>query len=220
MGCPDRVIVNRGNCAALIKNPQLAKEIIDQTRIGAKGLPISVKTRLGFEQTNLAWLKFLLQQDLAALTIHLRTVPEMSKVSAHWEKMVQILKLRDEISPGTVIIGNGDILNQEEIDDKFKTYNCDGFMVGRGIFQNPWIFNRKVKIEKITVQERIDLFIKHIKLFEKTWKNDKNPANLGKFCKTYISNFPDAISLREQIMNCKKTVDMLAVLNSYKFSAL
>ena len=73
MGCPDRVIVNRGNCAALINNPNLAKEIIDKTHEGAGELPISVKTRLGFEETNLDWIKFLLQQDLAALTIHLST---------------------------------------------------------------------------------------------------------------------------------------------------
>jgi tRNA-dihydrouridine synthase len=216
MGCPDRVIVHRGSCAALIKNPQLAKAIIDQTRKGAGGLPISVKTRLGFEQTDLDWIKFLLQQNLAALTIHLRTVPEMSKVPAHWELMPQILKLRDEISPSTLIIGNGDILNFAEIEEKFKLYDCDGFMVGRGIFQNPWIFNKKIDTEKVTIQERIDLFVKHIKLFEKTWKNGKNPANLGKFCKTYISNFPEALSLREEIMKCKKTADMLEILVTYQ----
>jgi tRNA-dihydrouridine synthase len=218
MGCPDRVIVNRGNCAALIKNPELAKEIIEATRKGAGGLPISVKTRLGFDQIDLEWIKFLLNQNLSAITIHLRTVPEMSKVSAHWELMPQILKLRDEISPGTLIIGNGDILNYEEIDTKFKSYNCDGFMIGRGIFQNPWIFNQKIDVEKVTVEQRIDLFTKHINLFDKTWKDGKNPANLGKFCKTYISNFPDALSLREKIMECKKTAEMLEILNEYKNS--
>jgi tRNA-dihydrouridine synthase len=212
MGCPDRVIVYRGNCAALIRNPQLAKEIIDKTREGAEGLPISVKTRLGFEKIDLDWIKFLLQQNLAALTFHLRTVAELSKTGAHWELMPQLLKLRDEISPETLIIGNGDILNFEEIDDKFKTYNCDGFMVGRGIFQNPWIFNRKIDIEKVTVEERIALFKKHINLFNKTWKGDKNPSLLKKFCKTYISNFPDVVSLREKIMECKETVEMLEVL--------
>lgn len=219
MGCPDRVIVNRGNCAALIKSPDLAKEIIDKTRKGSRGLPISVKTRLGFEQINLDWIKFLLEQNLSALTIHLRTVPEMSKVPAHWEVMPQILKLRDEIAPDTLIIGNGDILSFDEIESKFKSYNCDGFMVGRGIFQNPWIFNKKIDIEKVTIQERITLFIKHIKLFEKTWKNGKNPANLGKFCKTYISNFPEALSLREKIMACKTTSEMLEVLSSLSNSS-
>ena len=171
-----------------------------------------------FEYCDLDLIKFLLQQNLAAITIHLRTVPEMSKVPAHWELMPQILKLRDEISPSTLIIGNGDILNFAEIDTKFKTYNCDGFMVGRGIFQNPWIFNRKIDVEKVTIEQRIDLFTKHINLFNKTWKGDKNPSLLKKFCKTYISNFPDALSLRGKIMACKKTSEMLEVLIEYKIS--
>jgi tRNA-dihydrouridine synthase len=218
MGCPDRVIVNRGNCAALIKNPELAKEIIEATCKGAGGLPISVKTRFGFDQIDLEWIKFLLQQNLAAITIHLRTVLELSKVPAHWELMSQVVKLREEISPKTLIIGNGDILNYDEINDKFKAYKCDGFMVGRGIFQNPWFFNRKVDIEKVTIEERLNLFTKHINLFDKTWKDGKNPANLGKFCKTYISNFPDALSLREKIMECKKTSEMQEILNEYKNS--
>lgn len=213
MGCPDKIIVKRGSCAALIKTPQLAKEIIAQTKKGAGNLPISVKTRLGFEQIDWEWLKFLLEQDLAALVIHLRTVLEMSKVPAHWEVMSKIIKLRDEISPKTLIVGNGDILTQPEIEEKFKQYNCDGFMIGRGVFQNPWIFNKNIDEEKITVQQRITLFTKHINLFDKTW-SDKNPSLLKKFCKTYISNFPDALNLREKIMECTKTSEMLAILES------
>jgi len=213
MGCPDKVIVRRGSCAALINNQQLAKEIIMEAVKGAGGLPVSVKTRLGFEQIDLEWIKFLLQQNLAAIVVHLRTVREMSKVSAHWEKMSEIIKLRNKISPSTLIIGNGDILSQQEIEEKFKKYNCDGFMIGRGIFQNPWVFNKKVDVEKITMQQRRDLFIEHINLFDKTWK-DKNPSLLKKFCKTYISNFPNALSLREKLMECTKTEEMLKILES------
>jgi tRNA-dihydrouridine synthase len=213
MGCPDKIIVKKGSCAALIKNPQLAKEIISETIKGSGGLPVSVKTRLGFEQIDLDWIKFLLQQDLAAITIHLRTVSEMSKVPAHWEVMSKIIKLRNDISSKTLIIGNGDILTQPEIEKKFKQDNCDGFMIGRGVFQNPWIFNKNISVGKVTVQQRIGLFTKHINLFDKTW-SDKNPALLKKFCKTYISNFPDALNLREKIMECTKTSEMLAILES------
>jgi tRNA-dihydrouridine synthase len=140
----------------------------------------------------------------------------MSKVPAHWELMPEILRLRNEISPNTLIIGNGDILSFREIEEKYQKYACDGFMVGRGIFQNPWFFNRQVNLEKVSIEKRLNLFIKHINLFDKTWKDGKNPANLGKFCKTYVSNFPDALSLREKIMACKKTAEMLVVLNEYK----
>jgi len=214
-GCPDRVIVRRGSCAALIKNSKLVEEILEATRKGADGLPVSVKTRLGFDRIDLEWIKFLLQQNMPALTIHLRTVAELSKVPAHWEIMPEIIKLRNEISPKTLIIGNGDILSFEEIESKFKEYRSDGFMVGRGIFQNPWFFNKNIDVEKVTINERLDLYIKHINLFDKTWKN-VNPGFLKKFCKTYISNFPDALSLREKIMECTETAEMKEILNAHK----
>ncbi len=214
MGCPDRVIVNRGSCAALIKNPELAKKIIEAVRLGAGDLPVSVKTRLGFSETNLEWIRFLLSQEIDALTIHLRTVPELSKVPAHWELMSEIIKLRNEIAPDTVIVGNGDLKTYEEIDEKFADFKCDGFMVGRGIFQNPWIFNRKIDIEKVSIQERLDLFMRHIDFFDSTWP-EKNPAFLKKFCKTYINNFPDAATLREKIMECTTTKEMIKILSGY-----
>lgn len=219
MGCPDRAIVNKGSCAALLRNSDLAGEIISATKKGAGGVPVSVKTRLGFLQQDMDWIKFILQQGLSALTIHLRTVDEMSKVPAHWEVMSEIMKLRDEIAPATIIIGNGDILSLQEIEEKFEKFHCNGFMVGRGIFQNPWIFNKSVDVDRVAISDRLDLFIRHINLFDKTWK-DKNPSLLKKFCKTYVHNFADASSLRERIMECKKTSEMIEVLSSYKDSNL
>ena len=140
MGCPDRIIVSRGSCGALIKNPKLAKEIIISTKQGAKNTPVSIKTRLGFSEINLDWIEFLLNQNLGALTIHLRTVSEKSLVPAHWEIMPEIIKLRNRISPNTLIIGNGDLMKYEEIKTKFKSYKCDGFMVGRGHLSKPLVF--------------------------------------------------------------------------------
>ncbi len=215
MGCPDKLIVKRGSCAALIKNPDLAKRIIEQTKKASGNVPVSVKTRLGFEKINLDWIVFLLEQEISSLTIHLRTVDELSKVPAHWEVMHEIVKLRDKISPSTILIGNGDIQTYQEIQDKYTTYGNEGFMIGRGIFQNPFLFNKSVNIDYVTVEQRIALYIKHIKLFDKTWKK-KNPALLKKFCKTYLSNFEDATSLREKIMLCSKTEEMLVILKNYK----
>ncbi len=214
MGCPDRIIIKRGSCAALINNPKLAAEIIKATKKGSGGLPVSVKTRIGFSEFDLTWIEFILKQNIDVLTIHLRTVAEMSKVPAHWEKMAEIIKLRDEIAPNTLIIGNGDLKTFEEVEEKYNAYKCDGFMVGRGIFQNPWIFNRKIDIEKVSIQERLDLFMRHIDFFDSTWP-EKNPAFLKKFCKTYINNFPDAATLREKIMECTTTAEMIKTLKKY-----
>jgi tRNA-dihydrouridine synthase len=217
MGCPERTVIKGGACSALIKNPDLAAEIIKATQEGAKGIPVSVKTRIGFERDQKEeWLSFILKQNVSALTVHLRTVKEMSRVPAHWEFMPDIKKLRDEIAPETTLIGNGDITSLAEIHEKYKTYGCDGFMVGRGIFANPWMFNPNIKMEDITVEQRVDQYLHHIDTFKQTWGGEKNFANLKKFAKTYISNFPDASDMRVKLMESKKIEDLIAVLEDYK----
>lgn len=202
MGCPDRTVIKDGACAGLIKNPILAQKIIEATKEGSGGLPVSVKTRIGFYKEDVEkWIGFLLKQDLSAISIHLRTVRELSKVPAHWELMPKIIELKNKIAPNTFIVGNGDIKSLAEVKERHKLYGCDGYMIGTGIFANPWLFNSSVKIEDITVKERLSLYLKHIDLFSKTWGESKNPATLKKFCKTYINNFPDVVDLRKKIMS-------------------
>lgn len=204
MGCPIADIIKGGACSGLLKNPKLAAEIIKATKEGADGLPVSVKTRIGFDSENIEqWIGFLLKQDLAALSVHLRTVDEMSKMPAHWELMPQIIKLRNKHAPKTIITGNGDIASLLEVEGKYKEYGCEGFMVGRGIFVNPWMFNKSRSIDDISVEERFETFLMHIKLYEKTWENSRNFANLKKFCKIYINNFTNAGENREKIMATK-----------------
>jgi tRNA-dihydrouridine synthase len=214
MGCPVRDVTNIGACSALIKNHKLAKEIIQATKEGAGGLPVSVKTRIGFSDVQIEeWLGFLLQQDLAVLSVHLRTAKELSKVPAHWEYMPQIVRLRDKIAPQTLLVGNGDLKSMGEIEEKFKQYGCDGFMVGTGIFSNPWLFNKDITNDEMTVEKRLQLFLKHISYFKELWGDSKNPAILKKFCKIYIQNFPDASSLREKIMACETLDEMEQVVS-------
>ena len=136
MGCPDKAVIKNGCCIALINNRELANEIIDATKAGAENkLPVSVKTRLGFNEIDLTWHEFLLNQKLDALYIHGRTKKEMSLVPAHWEVINQIRIMRDKISPDTKIIGNGDIKNREGALKYAKKYKLDGIMIGRGIFE-------------------------------------------------------------------------------------
>jgi len=123
MGCPVDTVIKKGACSALIKNHSLAKEIIDATKEGAEDLPVSVKTRIGFDSISLTdWVGFLLQQDLAALTLHFRTVRELSKVPAHWDCLPEIMKLRQELAPKTLIIGNGDVGSLQEVKEKYDLW--------------------------------------------------------------------------------------------------
>lgn len=214
MGCPIDKIVKKGACAALIKNKALAKEIILATNEGAAGLPVSIKTRIGFDKEEIDdWIFFLLEQNLPALTVHLRTAVELSKVDAHWELMPKILAIKDKISPKTLIIGNGDIQNRMQMEDKFKQVKVDGVMIGRGVFIDPWIFNVRQKRE--TSLERLNLYLYHINLFEKTWPDSKNWESLKKFSKMYVNNFKDATEYRNKINLTRSTSEMKSLIDSF-----
>jgi tRNA-dihydrouridine synthase len=214
MGCPDKAVVKNGCCIALINNRELAKEIIDATKVGAGGkLPVSVKTRLGFNEIDLTWHEFLLNQKLDALYIHGRTRKEMSLVPAHWEVIKQIRIMRDKISPSTKIIGNGDVKNRHEALEYAKKYKLDGIMIGRGIFEDPYAFAEQSDWLNFTRQQKIDLLKSHLKLFISTYKNHERNQNVMKrFCKIYINNFAGAKELREAVMSQKTLKDILTIL--------
>ncbi len=141
MGCPAKSAIKSGG-SALIRKPELAAAAIAAAKTA--GLPVSVKTRLGYTHIDewKDWLSHLLRQEIVNLTIHLRTKKEMSKVPAHHELIPDILALRDEIAPGTLITINGDIENRAEGLALTKKHpGIDGIMIGRGIFHNPFAFS-------------------------------------------------------------------------------
>lgn len=213
MGCPVPKVVKQGACSALINNRELAARTINSTKYGADGkVPVSVKTRIGFNSIDLSWIEHILRQDIAALTIHARTVKEQSKVPNHWEVMGQIVQMRDEIAPHTVLIANGDISSRSQGLEYAKEYGLDGLMIGRGIFHDPYVFAQESHWTQATREEKIDLYKKHIQLFQETWGNRKNPATLKKFAKVYINGFEGAGELREAIMHTKYSSEMLTVL--------
>src|SRR6185369_103849 len=142
-GCPAKSEVQNGACSALIKleNRELAGAIIDATREGLAGrLPLSVKTRIGFSAVDMTWFEFLLAKDLDMLTVHGRTRKEMSKVPAHWDVIGEVRDMRDRLAPHTLLVGNGDVTSRAQGESLAAQYNLDGIMVGRGIFQNPFLF--------------------------------------------------------------------------------
>lgn len=214
MGCPAKSEVKNGACAALINNRPLAKEIIDATRAGLAGtLPLSVKTRLGFSNIDLSWIEFLLEQNLDMLTIHGRTRKEMSKVPAHWDVIGEAAKLRDNISPRTLIVGNGDVESRQQGVELAKKHRLDGIMIGRGIFHDPFVFSQNGQWGEISETERIKLYSRHVQLFADTWRSNQRPIHtLNKFCKIYISDFDGAKELREQLMSAKSTDELLSTL--------
>ncbi|USN95046.1 MAG: tRNA-dihydrouridine synthase [Candidatus Nomurabacteria bacterium] len=149
MGCPDKAIEKSGSGAAMIKDFEIAKSVVMAAREGAPNIPISVKTRVGYNKVEIdTWIKNLLELDLPALTVHARTRKEMSKVPADWSRIKQIVKLRDKMGKDTLIIGNGDAISLSDAEEKIKLSGCDGVMIGRAMFGNPWIFDSNRNIKK------------------------------------------------------------------------
>lgn len=211
MGCPDKNAIKHGACSALIKNPKLAQEIIQATLKGANGLPVSVKTRIGFGKIDTeSWSKALLSTPISALIVHLRTAAEKSKVPAHWEEIEKVVNIKNELKSKAVIIGNGDVKTLKEAKDKCKQYQIDGVMIGRGIFENIWFFNKKVK--EVSPQQKISLLITHLELFKNTWGDRKHFELMKKFVKCYVNSFNGAFESREKLMQTK-TLDELINLS-------
>ena len=215
MGCPDKTVVKNGCCSALINNRDLALEIIKATQAGAAGkIPVSVKTRLGFNEVDLSWPELLLQQNLSMLTIHGRTRKEMSEVPAHWDLIGKVRELRDKLTPQTLLVGNGDVESRRQGIELAEQYGLDGIMIGRGVFHDPFAFAQDSPWAQYTKAQRIALYTKQVKLFAETWTDqDRRIATLNKFCKIYVNNFDGAKELREQLMNAKSANELLALLD-------
>ena len=147
MGCPDRTIEKQGAGACMIKTPDVAIQVLRAAKEGAGDIPVSVKTRVGYNKVEIEeWIPKLLNEGIAALTIHARTRKELSAVPADWSRIKRIVEIRNQMHVPTLIIGNGDVTTLEDGELKAKETGCDGIMIGRGIFGNPWLFDRNRKI--------------------------------------------------------------------------
>lgn len=207
MGCPHRTVVKNGACSALINNHSKAREIIDATIRGAGNLPVSVKTRLGFNSFQPEWFEFLFKFNLAVVTVHARTVKEKSEVLAKWEFIKEIVNIKNQINQKILVIGNGDIESLKQGKAYSKEFGTDGIMIGRGIFKNPWVFS-KYPDREYPKEVRLELLLKHARIFDKTWGSGKNFAIMKKFFKIYINGFEGAGSLRNLFMQTGSVADV------------
>ena len=210
-GCPDKHVNKAGGGAAMIRTPELAVECFRNAK-KSTNLPVSIKTRLGWSKPEefRTWLPTLLNEHPAALTVHLRTKKEMSKVPAHYELIPEILKLRADLSPETKLIINGDIKDKAAALELYEKYpEVDGFMIGRGVFQNPFCFTNHTP----TKEELFSLLNLHLDLYEK-YLPDASFEPLKHFFKIYINNFPGASDLRAKLMETHSVNEARQVLEN------
>lgn len=215
MGCPVANVAKKGKGSGLILRPERAAEIIQATKEG--GLPVSVKTRLGYYEIDewKDWLKHVFEQNIANLSIHLRTRREMSKVDAHWELIEAIKAMRDEIAPHTLLTINGDIPDRQKGLELANKYGVDGVMIGRGIFHNPFAFEKEPREQ--TSEELLDLFRLHLSLYEK-YSNEETQQfkALRRFFKIYIRGIKGASQLRHKLMSTETIDEARELLDEFE----
>jgi tRNA-dihydrouridine synthase len=248
MGCPDRSIEKQGCGAAMIKTPRVAKEIIQAAKQGARhgaddGIPVSVKTRLGYNHDEVeTWIPLLLTEQPAVLTVHGRTRKELSTVPARWDRIQRVRELRDELGSETLILGNGDVLSQADAVRKVTDTGTDGVMVGRALFGNPWFFSpskalpikltrlptkgvdretiithdtsSNQAVEYVTVPERLRVMVEHSKLFTELLPH-KSFAVMKKHYKAYVNGFFGASELRARLMQQNTVSEVEAVVHDF-----
>lgn len=211
MGCPDKSIEKQGSGAGMIKNPKRAQEIIRAAMTA--GLPVSVKTRIGYNKNELdTWLPAILETNPALVTIHARTRKEMSLVPADWSQVKKAVVIRDQLGSQALIFGNGDALSIGDAKNKADLSGADGVMLGRAIFGTPWLFSDA----KFELHKRLDIMVEHTQLFEKLLGGIKNFAVMKKHYKAYVNGFDGAKELREHLMTAENADQVAQIIESWK----
>ena len=222
MGCPDRAIEKKGGGSALIKTPQLAGEIIRAAKKGAGKIPVSVKTRIGYDKNEITeWIPAILAEKPAVLTVHFRTRNHTYATKANWKLAKEVVKLRDKYSPETLILGNGDVKSFAEAKKLAKENNLDGIMVGRSVVGDPWFFSEKNPSDL----ERLIAVVEHAEIFDELHKEDpvknghyKRFESLKKHFHAYVKGFNGAKELRDQLMKVKNTKEVRERINEFLFT--
>ena len=221
MGCPDKSIEKQGAGASLMKDIKKAQALIKAAQEAADEMPISVKTRIGFNKIEInTWIPALLEMNIPVLTVHLRTRKEMSLVPAHWELMPEIMKIARKMTgelkdSGTIILGNGDVKSVKDGKEKAKVGGCDGVMVGRGVFGTPWFFDEEQFEKGKTLEEKLAICIEHTKLFEEKLGDIKSFAIMKKHFKAYVHGFDGAKELRMKLMEAENSKEVEETINNF-----
>lgn len=211
MGCPVKKVVARNQGGGIIRDPQKASAIIKAVQAGAGDLPVSVKTRIGVDEIiTEAWVTHLLQHNLAALTIHARTVKEQSAVPAHWDQVALAVKLRDKLAPDTLILGNGDVKDRQHAKKRCKETGADGVMIGRGIFHNIAAFAQAPT--QLSPTQSLAIAKRHFELYDH-YKPSTPFGAFKKFFKVYVHGFDGAAELRTQLNQTQSKAEIKKIFD-------
>jgi nifR3 family TIM-barrel protein len=196
-------------------------------------LPVSVKTRLGYDSVIVEqWISHLLEERPAAITVHGRTLEQMYRGEADWNAIGRAVQLAK--GTGTWLLGNGDLRSMDDVVTRIRETGAHGVLVGRGALGSPWFFRTKdaarvlaraygeEKAESASslsveadLTKRLGVMIEHARQFETTFGVAHFPRmrkHLGWYCK----GFPHAASLRASMVRASSVLDVQRILEAYR----
>jgi len=220
MGCPARKIVKNGAGSALMKDLDLAFEIIKST-VEAAEVPVTVKMRSGWDDYNINAVELAKMAEgagAAAAAVHGRTRSQFYKGQANWEIIKNVVRAVD-----IPVIANGDIFSAEDAKAVFDQTNCAGIMIGRRAQGYPWIFREIIEylktgklIKAPSNSEKIEMAIRHFKLAVEYYGERHGVPIMRKHISWYLKGLPYAGEMKNKVNQLAEEKTLVELLRKYQ----
>lgn len=182
-----------------------------------QGPTVSVKTRIGYNGDEIQeWLPYLFDLQLAALSLHGRSLKQAYSGEANWQVIARAVELKNSLSPATLLLGNGDVKDYEMAQAKVQTYHVDGVLIGRASMGNPYVFLPSAEREKaVAAHSLLEIALEHATLYEQTYQWEKNYLFLPmrKHLACYTKGIKDATKLRLQLIKTQSAAEVRQILS-------